>query len=165
MTGNRDRTPLLLTLAAFAVGVLIVLGAAFLPLVSVESSSASSAAAPATSSAEQSSTLTIAPTTQTLTVSSEETLLTEEGAGVLAVAAVPALVSLAVGGLLLVWSATWRRAYLRIAWTLAGLLLAAALVEFVTFLIGIFVLPVAGLLLVACALASSARPSPVKTES
>lgn len=160
MSSHGDRTPLVLASVAFALGLLIVVGAALLPLVSVESSSAS-ASAPA--SAAQSATPVTITATPSVTVSSTRTLLHEEGPSILATAAVPALVSLVVGALLLGWSATGRRGYLGIAWALTSLLLAAALLALLT--IGIVVLPVGGLLLLACVLASRPQPAPVRIES
>jgi hypothetical protein len=84
-------------------------------------------------------------------------LLQVHGALVLLPAAVPLLVALLVAGALYAGRAGDRRWTLQAAWILSGALLAAAAVGFVTFLIGVFVVPTGVLLVTATALAHHAH--------
>ena len=71
------------------------------------------------------------------------------GYRVLLIAAVPLVVSVGVGGLLRLRASTGSRWPALVAGALAGALLLAAFVGFLTFLIGIYVLPVGALLCIA----------------
>ncbi len=84
-----------------------------------------------------------------------ETLVAVNGLRVLLFVAVPLAVTLLVGLLLLLARRTGWRPVRALAWGLASLLLAGAVVGFLTFLIGIFVVPGAGLLVAACAVTSA----------
>ena len=78
------------------------------------------------------------------------------GAGVLLPAAVPLLVALLVSAVLYTGRNGRRRWTLPVAWTLSVALLCAAVVGFLTFLIGVFVIPTGVLLTVATSLAQDA---------
>ncbi|MHA6758196.1 hypothetical protein [Streptacidiphilus sp. PAMC 29251] len=80
------------------------------------------------------------------------------GPMVLLPAAIPLVVALLVGIVLYVGRHGDRSWTLPVAWTLSGALLCAAVVGFLTFLIGLFVIPTGGLLAAATGLAQSARP-------
>jgi hypothetical protein len=76
---------------------------------------------------------------------------------VLLPAAAPLAVAVLVSLLLYAGRHGDRRWTLPVAWTLSGVLLCAAVVGFVTFLIGVFVIPTGALLLAATQLAQSTR--------
>ena len=82
-------------------------------------------------------------------------LVAVNGYGVLLPAAVPLLIAIIVG--LLHCARPSARLAATAAWILSGALLLASLVGFVTFLIGIYVLPTGALLVVALAPATSRR--------
>ncbi|SEN53287.1 hypothetical protein SAMN05216267_1006148 [Actinacidiphila rubida] len=90
-------------------------------------------------------------------VQPRHSLLRVHGAAVLLPAAVPLLVALLVAALLYAGRHGGRRWAHAAAWALSTALLAAALVGFVTFLIGVFVLPTGVLLVAATVMAHSAR--------
>jgi len=123
---RRGRWAFGLTLTAFAWAAALVVGAVLLPVYSVEDSGGGSSSA---------------------------TLVGENGLGVLLPVAFPALVAA------LVWYALHRkcsrgsRPAELVAWALVGVLLLGCLLAMLT--IGIFVLPVALLLLLAAALTPS----------
>ena len=84
------------------------------------------------------------------------TLVAVHGWGVLAIAVIPLLIAIAVGFLCRARpGARWAAAT---AWILSGALLLAALAGFVTFLIGIYVLPAGESTGKPAALAASSRP-------
>jgi len=87
-------------------------------------------------------------------------LLHVHGAAVLLPSAVPLLVALLVTALLYAGRQGGRRWTLPVAWTLSVALLCAALVGFVTFLIGVFVVPTGVLLTAATLMAQTARRTP-----
>ena len=74
------------------------------------------------------------------------TLVAENGPSVVFVLGIPLLVSLAVGAALMLYT---RRGAIPIAWALTGLLALFNLLAMLS--IGVFVLPVTGALIVACA--------------
>ena len=85
-------------------------------------------------------------------------LVSGDGYSVLWVVAIPLLVAVIVGLLDLAWpDARWAAAA---AWILAVALLLASLVGFVTFIIGIYVLPAAALLVAAAALVTGRQRGP-----
>jgi hypothetical protein len=77
------------------------------------------------------------------------------GYGVLGLVCVPLVVAVLVTALLRVSVVRSRSRWGLLAWALSGLLLISAGIGFVTFLIGIYVVPMGALLLAACA---QARP-------
>jgi hypothetical protein len=83
------------------------------------------------------------------------TLVAVHGYGVLATAAIPLFIAIVVG--LLHVTRPGARWATTTAWLLSGTLLLASLAGFVTFLIGIYVLPTSALLMVALAPATSGR--------
>lgn len=85
-------------------------------------------------------------------------LVSVHGYGVLSLAIIPLLIALVVG--LLYVTRPRARWAMTIAWILSGALLLASLVGFVTFLIGIYALPTAGLLIGALARAASGQRTP-----
>ncbi len=80
-----------------------------------------------------------------------------DGPAVLLPAAVPLLVAVLVSAVLYAGRRGGRRWALPVAWVLSGALLCAAVVGFVTFLIGIFVIPTGVLLIVATHSAQSTK--------
>ena len=84
---------------------------------------------------------------------SSETLVSENGAGVLLLLAIPLLVTIVVIGALV---GLPRRAGLALAWTLTGLVGAFTTLGMLT--IGIFVMPAAVALVVACTLRTVTPP-------
>jgi hypothetical protein len=77
------------------------------------------------------------------------------GHGILVLVAIPLVVALLVTGLLVLRERTSSRTAEVSAWALSIGLAAAAVLGTVTFLIGMYVLPVAGLLIAACANSSA----------
>ena len=136
-----------LLLAAFAWGLLVVVGSVTVPLVTVGASS---------------TTLTVTVPTQTGSASTpgppadaghplpRTTILRADGATGVAVAAAPAVTALLVAGLLLPGRGSRRPASLAVAWTLSAALLLASVVGFVTFLVGLAGIPTGTLLVLAC---------------
>jgi hypothetical protein len=85
-------------------------------------------------------------------------LVSSDGYGVLWAVAIPLLIAVIVGLILLAWpTARWATTA---AWILSVALLLASLVGFVTIIIGIFVLPTAVLLVAATAQAPTRQPGP-----
>jgi hypothetical protein len=81
-----------------------------------------------------------------------------DGYKVLWLVAIPLLIAVIVGLLSLAWpDARWATAA---AWTLSVALTLASLVGFVTFIIGIYVLPTAALLVIATALSTNRQQAP-----
>lgn len=85
-----------------------------------------------------------------MTAQPRVTLVAHDGAGVLGLASIPLVVALGVG--LLLWYAVQRgsRPAVSAAWVLAVLLTVGGVVGFVTFLIGVVVIPVGVLLMIGC---------------
>ncbi len=82
-------------------------------------------------------------------------LVAAHGYGVLSIAAVPLLIAIVVG---LLHATRPRARWAAVtAWILSGALLLASIAGFVTFLIGIYVLPAGVLLIAALALTTSRR--------
>lgn len=87
-------------------------------------------------------------------------LVEVHGSSVLLPASVPRAVAITVGLLLYFGHGrTWGRWAVIIAWILAGLLLLAAVIGLVTFLIGIFVVPSGALLIAALAANQAGAPA------
>jgi hypothetical protein len=124
--------PAVALLAASAYGVALVVAAFIAPVYGTDSSSSSGE-----------------------TSQASDTLVGVNGLSAAVVLAVPLLVTLAVGCAL--WLGT-HRAALPVAWTLTGLLAAANLVAMLS--VGVFILPVTAALVLACARARPAAPSP-----
>ena len=140
-----ERSTTLLVGAAVAWSLLLLVLAVALPVVTPQSPPAFASSAPSSAAAAS------APAATTvLAAVPRVTLLADDGSGVLLLVALPSLLSLLVGLLLWLRVSRGSRAASGAAWGLAGVVTAAAVVGFVTFLIGIFVLPVGVLLLVAC---------------
>jgi hypothetical protein len=78
-------------------------------------------------------------------------LTTGNGKGILFVVAIPLILSVAAGSLLLIQAGSNGRICWWISRCLAVLILAGAFVGTITFLVGIFVAPVGACLLVSCA--------------
>ncbi|MBS2535723.1 hypothetical protein KGQ20_23455 [Catenulispora sp. NF23] len=131
--------------SATAVGALIPLAAALVPVVTLQS--------PPTTSTVQPGDVPPAtpPVAPVFRAAPRVTLLSHDGVAALGLAAIPLVVALGVG--LLLWHAVRRgsRPAALAAWTLAIALTAAGVVGFVTFLIGLVVIPVGVFLIVACA--------------
>jgi hypothetical protein len=130
-TAGRRRPGEALALWAVATGAGVLLLAAVLPVETVDSGHAG--------------------------VQPRHSLLQVHGAAVLLPSAVPLLVALLVTAALHAGRSGANRWTLPVAWTLSVALLCAALAGFVTFLIGIFVVPTGVLLTAATTLAHSAR--------
>jgi len=129
---------------AAVLGAAIVVAAAVIPVVTLQSP-------PATSAASLGSMPTSTPSgAPVLTTQPRVTLVAHDGVAVLGVAAIPLLVAVAVG--LLLWYAVREgsRPAVTAAWTFAVALTAAAVVGFVTILIGVIAIPVCVLLIIAC---------------
>lgn len=150
-----DNVVQVFVLAAFAWGLLVVLGALTLPIVTVQSSSTSptvsAPAQPAPSPTPQSS------PSSGVHPSPRITILRADGVRGVAAASAPAATSLLAAGLLRLGWSTGRRAILAVAWTLSAVLLMASIVGFVTFLIGLAGIPTGVLLILACA-----RTAPIR---
>jgi hypothetical protein len=150
-----ERSTALTVGAAVAWGLLLLVLAWFLPEVTPQSPPVYSQAAPTGLAPTPPATPTPIPTLMptpsgTLTPEPRVSLVAYDGRAVLLLVAVPTLVSLVVG--LLLWLSVSRRS--RAAWRAAlALAIAAAVAAFVgtvTFLIGLYALPVGGLLIAAC---------------
>jgi hypothetical protein len=108
---------------------------------------------------------TAAPTpsgTESLVAIPRYSLVHENGYPVLAWASIPLVVAIGVGVLLYAARRTNRRGIAVPAWILSIVITLAAIVGFVTYLIGIFVVPTGALLVAACAAEHQRRrPAPV----
>ncbi|ACU73142.1 hypothetical protein Caci_4278 [Catenulispora acidiphila DSM 44928] len=146
VTGSRPqvRVDLLLAGIAAAVGAAIVVAAAVVPVVTLQSP-------PAIATASAGYTATPTPSSPpVMKAQPRVTLLAHDGFAALGLAAIPLVVALGVG--LLLWYAGPRgsRPATSTAWVLAVVLTAAAVVGFVTILIGVVAIPVGVLLILAC---------------
>jgi hypothetical protein len=155
---RRDSTTRVLVAAAIAWGFLIIVAAMTVPVVTLEPPPAT---ATATAPPEASAT-PVAPNGtgngQTLYESPRVTVLSYDGLAGVAVASVPATISLLVAGLLWVGSRGRRTVLVPIAaWALSTALVVAGIVGFVTILVGIVAVPSGVLLVIACSQARSGR--------
>lgn len=143
---------LLVGLAA-ALGVAIIVAAAVVPIVSIQDAPTTSVILPGNTPAPSPS-----GTSMPLKAGPRVTLLAHDGVAALGLAAIPLVVTLVVG--LLLWYATLRGSSPAVytSWVLAIILTLVAVVGFVTFLIGVVVIPVGVLLIVACAQTGQALP-------
>jgi len=163
---RRLRDPVFLLVgAAVAWGILLVVLAGVVPVVTRQSP-------PGTGSATVTASGTVVTTTPVAGPAVSEqariTLVRDSGYRILGLVALPTVAALIVGLLL------WRRAGVRTAserstttsvaaWVLSALVLLAGIVGFVTILIGVAVVPVGVLLLLACiqaALSSGSGSAP-----
>ena len=140
----QGRLGVLLAGLAAALGAAIVVAAAVVPVVTLQSAPATSvvtAGDPGLPPQAGASMMTAQP---------RVTLMAHDGAGVLGLASIPLVVALGVG--LLLWYAVQRgsRPAVSAAWVLAVLLTVGGVVGFVTFLIGVVVIPVGVLLMIGC---------------
>lgn len=122
-----------LLFAAALLGLAVLVGAFTFPVVTAQSSST-----------------TVPLGTSGLTPLPRETAYAHLGLHGALIAAAPIASALVVSGLLWISAATRRRLFLVMAWAVSLALLAAGLVGFVTFLIGIVAVPTGALLVVAC---------------
>jgi hypothetical protein len=160
---RRDSTTLLLVIAAFAWGMLLILGAVTVPIITA-SVPPVTASAPPTHGA--SATPSVRPNGQQLFESPRVSVLSHDGAAGVVVAGIPAAISLLVGGLLWAETRRRRRVFLSIAaWALSAALVAAGIVGFLTFLVGIVAVPTGVLLILACSRAAPWRSRAVPAVS
>ena len=142
---------------AAAVGAAIIVAAAVVPVVTIQSPPATATASSAYTPAPEPSSAPV------MTAQPRVTLMAHDGVAVLGLAAIPLAVALGVA--LLLWFAIRRgsRPAVSAAWVLAVVLTAAAVVGFVTILIGVVAIPVGVLLIVACAQAAPSAPARNRT--
>jgi hypothetical protein len=145
---------LLVGLAA-SVGVAIVVAAAVVPIVTIQSPAATSVILPGNT--PSSSPPATAPATS-MTADPRVTLLAHDGVAALGLAAIPLVVALIVGLLLRHATRRGSRPAAYAGWALAIILTLVALVGFVTIVIGAAVIPVGVLLILACT--QRERPKP-----
>jgi hypothetical protein len=152
-SGTAGRSPLAHLGVQFAgiaaiLSAAILVAAALVPVVTRQSP-------PVTSVAPSGGTPSTPSASPVFTTQPRVTLVAHDGVAVLGLAAIPLVVALGVG--LLLWYAVRRgsRPAASTAWVLAVLLTAAAVVGFVTILIGVVVIPVGALLIVGCAQTTS----------
>jgi hypothetical protein len=149
---------MVLVAAAIAWGFLIILAAMTVPVVTLQ-------APPVTATATAPPGASATPVTpndtgngQQLYESPRVTVLSHDGLAGVAVASVPATISLFVAGLLWVRSRGRRTVLVSMAaWALSTALVVAGIVGFVTILVGIVAVPSGVLLVIAC---SQARSGP-----
>jgi hypothetical protein len=134
-TSGVPSTVLALVGAAVAWGVMLLVLAMVLPVVTRESS------VPAPPPGQIST---------TVSTTTHVTLVADNGYGVLALIALPVLASVLAGVLLRINASTGRGPAGVAAYVVASLVLAAGVVGFLTFLIGGAVVPIGILLLMAC---------------
>lgn len=136
---------------AAVLGAAIVVAAALVPVVTLQSP-------PVTSVAPAGGMPSTPPGPPVFTTQPRVTLVAHDGVAVLGLAAIPLIVALGVG--LLLWYAVRRgsRPAASTAWILAVVLAVAAVVGFVTILVGVVAIPVGVLLIIACAQTTSGRP-------
>jgi hypothetical protein len=146
---RRDQRVAWLLGLAVAWSLLLLVLAATVPIASEQSSWSSSSAAPtaAASSAAPALPEPLESASATFSATPRHSLLHEAGGRSLGVVAIPLVGSILVG-LLLRDRRRWRQI---LAWTISIALTLAALVGFVTILVGIVALPTGGLLIGACA--------------
>jgi hypothetical protein len=139
---------------AVVYGIILMFLAALLPIQSIQEKPVSVTPSLTSTSAGHG----LPSTPQVVQTVPRESLVKANGKKVLALVAIPTIVAIVVG--LLLWLRQRRKSKLAgiSAWVLAVALLAAALVGFVTFLIGIYVVPVGVLLILACNNVAPLRP-------
>jgi hypothetical protein len=157
---RRESTIRVLVVAAIAWGFLILLAAMTVPIVTLQAPPVT-----ATATASPSPSPSVTPVTpddtgngQKLYESPRVTVLSHDGLAGVAVASVPATISLLVAGLL--WAGSRGRRTVLVpmaAWGLSTALVVAGIVGFVTFLVGIVAVPSGVLLVIACAQAQAGR--------
>lgn len=150
--------------AAIALGFVLLIGAIALPIVTPQSPPSFSPPFTSTSSAgavasAPSPTAAVRPAPPTAGVP-QITLVEDDGYAVLLLVALPMFASLMVGLLLRTRVAMGSRSAGTVAWILAIIVLAGGVVGFVTFLIGLAVVPIGLLLVIACARAGPPSVSP-----
>ncbi len=143
---------MVLVAAAIAWGFLIILAALTVPVVTVQAPPVTATAtAPASSAAVAPATPNNTGYGQKFYESRRVTVLSHDGLAGVAVASVPATISLLVAGLLWVGSRGRRTVLVQIAaWALSTVLVVAGIVGFVTILVGIVAVPSGVLLVIAC---------------
>jgi hypothetical protein len=164
---RRDNTTMVLVAAAVAWGFLIILAAMTVPVVTVQAPPVTATAtAPPSLAASATPVTPVTPNHtgngQKVFESPRVSVLSHDGLAGVAVASVPATISLLVAGLLLVGSRGRRRVLVSIAaWALSTALVVAGIVGFVTILVGILAVPSGVLLVIACSQAQwGPRPIP-----
>jgi hypothetical protein len=145
---RRDQRVAWLLGLAIGWSLLLLVLAATVPIASEQSSSSSSSSAPTASSAlSPAEPEPLESVSESFSAPPRHSLLHEAGRRSLGVVAIPLVGSVLVGLLL-----RDRRRWIQIlAWTISILLTVAALVGFVTIVVGIVALPTGGLLIGACA--------------
>jgi hypothetical protein len=158
-----------LVAAAIAWGFLVILAAMTVPVVTLAGPTvtATSTAPPAPGASVATATPDDAATSPRLYESPRVTVLTHDGLAGVAVASVPATISLLVAVLLCVRSRSRRTGLVPMAaWALSIALVVAGIVGFLTILVGIVAVPSGVLLVIACASArSGARTLPAVATS
>lgn len=152
---RRESTTMVIVAAAIAWGFLVILAAMTVPVVTLQAAPVTATAtAPASSAAVESVTPVTPNDTgrgQKFYESPRVTVLSHDGLAGVAVASVPATISLLVAGLLWVGSRGRRTVLVQIvAWALSTALVVAGIVGFVTILVGIVAVPSGVLLAIAC---------------
>ena len=154
---SRASTSMVLVAAAVAWGLLIVLAAITVPVVTLQAPPVTATAtAPASSGAP--ATPNDTGNGQKFYESPRVTVLSHDGPAGVAVASVPAWISLVVAGLL--WQGSRGRRTVLVpmaAWALSTALVVAGIVGFVTILVGIVAVPSGVLLVIACSRAHLGR--------
>lgn len=162
---RRGSTTRVLVAAAIAWGFLIIFAAMTVPVVTVQGAPVTATATAPPSPSPGASATPVTPVTpddsgnsQKLYESPRVTVLRHDGLAGVAVASIPAAISLLVAGLLWLASRSRRTVLLPIAaWALSTALVVAGIVGFVTILVGIVAVPSGVLLVIACSQARSGR--------
>jgi hypothetical protein len=131
---------------AVGYGIILMFLAVLLPIQTVQEQSVSVTPSLTSSSAGQ----PLPSTPLAVHTVPRESLVKANGQKILLLVAVPTVVAIVVGLLLELRQRRKLKFAGTSAWVLAVTLLAAGLIGFVTFLIGIFVVPIGALLIVAC---------------
>ena len=161
---RRESTTMVLVAAAIAWGFLIILAAMTVPVVTLQAPPVTATAtAPPSPGASATPVTPVTPVTpndtgdvQKLYESPRVTVLSHDGLAGVAVASVPATISLLVAGLTWVGSRGRRTVFVPMAaWALSTALVVAGIVGFVTILVGIVAVPSGVLLVIACSQAQS----------
>jgi hypothetical protein len=160
---RRRSTTMVLVAAAIAWGFLVILAAVTVPVVTVQAPPVTATAtAPPSPGASATPVTPVTPSAtgngQNFHESPRVTVLSHDGLAGVAVASVPAMISLLVAGLL--WTGSRGRRTVLVpmaAWALSTALVLAGVVGFVTILVGIVAVPAGVLLVIACSQAQSGR--------
>jgi hypothetical protein len=148
---RRESTTMVLVAAAIAWGFLVILAAMTVPVVTVQAPPVTATATAPPPPSGASVTPNDTGNGQKLYESPRVTVLSHDGLAGVAVASVPATISLLVAGLLWVGSRGRRTVLVPIAaWALSTALVVAGIVGFVTILVGIVAVPSGVLLVIAC---------------